>query len=95
MNFSEIKTMVSTEYDHRNLASDVRYKALDHFEDFLKSQLVQLWNDVSKFPKNPSHMKLLYTKYNGKDLSGAKSSVVNEVYNQLAHAGITLTEYTE
>lgn len=95
MKFSEVKKLVIEEYNRRGLASDVRYRALDHFEEFLKNELNQMWNDVSKFPKNKEDMKSLYTTYNGKELNGARTSVVNEIYNQLANVGITLTEYTK
>lgn len=36
MNFGEIKKLVIAEYDSRNLASEVRYKALDKLNAYLK-----------------------------------------------------------
>lgn len=85
MKFEEIKEMVIREYDTRGLKSDVRYKALDDFDRILKSnkQLLELWNDVSKFPDNKNVMKAIYEKIKGKSLNSAQSSMINEVYNQL------------
>lgn len=94
MNFSEIKKLMITEYDSRNLASSVRYNALNHFDTFLKENYVDIWNDVSKFPADKDMMKRYYAEYNGKELSGAKSSVVNEVYNQIGNQHIKLTDYS-
>ncbi|MDE5886861.1 MAG: hypothetical protein K2J48_09770 [Muribaculaceae bacterium] len=85
MNFAEIKKLVIAEYDQRDLKSDVRYKALDDFEDFLKKkEMLELWNDVSKFPRDKNQMKLVYRRYLDKEtLSGAESSMINEVYAQI------------
>ena len=97
MNFAEIKKLVIAEYDTRNLVSNVRYKALDDFDDFLKSSdFVKLWNDVSKFPKEKEKMKYVYCRYQGKDkLNQAESSMINEVYTQIKGQGIQLSDYSK
>ncbi|MDE6577193.1 MAG: hypothetical protein K2J82_02500 [Muribaculaceae bacterium] len=97
MNFAEIKKLVVEEYDRRDLKSDVRYKALNDFDEFLKKKdLIEMWNDVSKFPDSKEIMKELYRRYLDKAvLSGAESSMINEVYNQIKAQGIELTDYTK
>ena len=49
MTFKEITDLVIAEYDRRQLVANVRYKALDDFEDMLKIndsvkfEVVQSW----------------------------------------------------
>lgn len=97
MNFAEIKKLVVAEYDKRELKSDVRYKALNDFDEFLKKkELLVFWNDVSKFPKDKEVVKRAYRAFQGKDvLNGAEDSMINEVYNQFKAKGIELTDYAK
>ena len=37
MKWEELKKLVISEYDKRNLASDVRYRSLDRIEAFIKT----------------------------------------------------------
>ena len=37
MKWTELKKLVTEEYDRRNLASNVRYRSLDRIEEFIKS----------------------------------------------------------
>lgn len=74
MRFSEIKMHVIEEYDTRNLVSDVRYKALDDFDQFLKTKdMLKFWNNVSLFPTEKLMMKKLYERHKGKRLNSAES----------------------
>ena len=95
MNFGEIKKLVVAEYDSRGLKSNQRYRALDDFENVLKHYLIDLWNDVSKFPVDKDRMKAVYgRKFLNKDLNDGESSMINEVYNQLSAQNIILTDYS-
>ncbi len=95
MNFGEIKKLVIAEYDSRGLKSNQRYEALDDFENVLKHNLIDLWNDVSKFPVDKEKMKAVYgSKFLNKNLNDGESSMINEVYKQLAKQEITLTDYS-
>lgn len=96
MTFKEIKDLVIAEYDRRQLVANVRYKALDDFEDMLKISCPKLTSDVSLFPYQKEIMKKVYEKYKndqGLKMSSGASSMINEVYNQLQNAGIRLTKY--
>lgn len=95
MKFKEIKDLVITEYDSRNLKSKVRYLALDDFENMLKKRCPELIEDVSKFPSQKNQMKAVYEKYrdsHGLKMSDGASSMINEVYNQLQISGVILTD---
>lgn len=37
MKWTELKKLVTEEYDRRNLASNVRYRSLDRIEEFIKT----------------------------------------------------------
>ena len=96
MTFSEIKKQVIAEYDRRQLLSKVRYRALDDFENMLKRSCAELLYDVSKFPHEKEMMKKVYEEYRksqGLKMSAGASSMINEIYNQLDKAGVTLTDY--
>ena len=97
MNFAEIKKLVVAEYDQRELKSNVRYKALNNFDEFLKKkEMLELWNDVSKFPRDKKQMKFVYCRYLDKEtLSGAESSMINEVYAQIDGREIEMTDYSK
>ena len=45
MKWTELKKLVTEEYDRRNLASNVRYRSLDRIEEFIKSN----YDKLSKF----------------------------------------------
>lgn len=88
--------LVIKEYDKRHLAANVRYRALDDFEDFLKRECPELLSDVSRFPTQKVLIKRIYEiDRNDRDLklSAGASSMINELYNQLNAAKITLTDY--
>lgn len=96
MQFKEIKKLVIAEYDKRQLSSDVRYRALDDFELMLKVYGPEFLEDVSNFPVQKEFMKRIYEQYRnnqGLKMSQGASSMINEVYNQLNYAGVTLKEY--
>ncbi len=96
MEFKELKELVINEYDKRNLAVNVRYRALADFEDFLKRKCPELLSDVSRFPTQKVLIKRIYEiDRNDRDLklSAGASSMINELYNQLNAAKITLTDY--
>ena len=95
MNFGEIKKLVIAEYDSRDLVASNRYRELEKFDSFLKQNGANLWDDVSKFPTDKERMKLAYAKILEKKLNQAESSMINEVYHQLAGQGIKLTDYSK
>lgn len=80
MNIENLKTLVVAEYDSRALKSNVRYRALDKIVAFVKSHYGV---DVAELPSDKAVLKLAYKEYKGSELSGAESSAVNEIYNQL------------
>lgn len=93
MTFSSIKKQVIEEYDRRNLVSGQRYRALDKLDDILKTELPDLWSNISLFPDDKKFMKLIFAKFLNKELNCGEDSMINEIYNQINKAGISLTHY--
>ncbi len=83
MKWNELKELVITEYGRRNLKSDVRYRALDKVEAFIKEKHPNIMSDVALFPSDKYAFKNAYEAYKGKHINSAESSAVNEIYNQL------------
>ena len=83
MTIEQLKTLVIEELDSRNLKSRVRYSALDKIIPFIK----RLYGvEVISLPKSKEELKVAYEKDKGSAISGAESSVINELYNQLSNA---------
>ena len=82
MTIEQLKTLVIEELDSRELESIARYSALDKVIPFIKKQYGV---DASSLPASKDELKDAYEKYKGKILNSAESSVINELYNQLAH----------
>lgn len=82
MTIEQLKALVEEELNSRNLKSRVRFSALNKVIPFIKSQYGV---DTSSLPASKDELKDAYEKYKGKFLNGAESSVINELYNQLAN----------
>lgn len=85
--FNELKKLIIAEYNNRNLKSDVRYKALDDFHNYLIHKHPDLFKDISLFPKDKKSILNDYQQdlsIRGKKLSQGAKSMINEVYNQIA-----------
>jgi len=52
------------------------------FEPFIKKQYGV---DVASLPTSKEELKAAYEKDKGSEINGAESSVINELYNQLAN----------
>lgn len=84
MKWEELKKMVISEYDKRNLASNVRYHSLDRFEAFIKTSPKALGSIELLLQVDKKVIKEAYREFRGVErLSGADSSCINEIYNQL------------
>lgn len=83
MTIEQLKALVIEELDSRNLKSRVRYSVLDKIIPFIK----RLYGvEVFSLPKSKEELKVAYEKDKGSAISGAESSVINELYNQLSNA---------
>lgn len=82
MKIEQLKALVIEELDSRELKSRARYSALDRVIPFIKKQYGV---DASSLPASKDELKGAYEEYKGKILNSAESSVINELYNQLAH----------
>jgi len=82
MTIEQLKTLVISELDGRNLKSRVRYAALDKIIPFIKKQYGV---GVASLPKSKEEVKAAYEKEKGCAINGAESSVINELYNQLTN----------
>lgn len=86
MNWNELKQRIISEYDSRNLKSKVRYDAIGKIENFIKQRHPQAMAEVTKLTAiDKQHLKDQYTQQKGKNINGAESSVINEIYNQLSN----------
>lgn len=83
MEWNELKKRIIVEYNKRKLKSDVRYKALEKVEVFIKQTYPGVIDDVTTLPSDKSIVKDAYEEYTAKKLNGAESSVINEIYNQI------------
>lgn len=84
MKWTELKKLVTEEYDRRNLASNVRYRSLDRIEEFIKTSS-EVTNSVEMLLQvDKKVVKEAYRQFREKEnISGADSSCINEIYNQL------------
>ena len=85
MEWNELKKRVVDEYNRRQLKSDVRYMALDKISDYLKAYHKDAITNVSALMNiDRDDLKEAYRNHKpSKKLSGAESSAINEIYNQL------------
>ena len=82
MTITEIRNKVFAELDSRNLANpSIRKNALDRVLDFIKTSKYHK-NESVILPGDKRQFKQDYEVHKGKDLTGAESSVINEMYNQ-------------
>lgn len=82
MTTTEIRNKVFAELDSRNWANpSIRKNALDHVLDFIKTSKYHKNGSVI-LPEDKRQFKQDYEVHKGKDLTGAESSVINEMYNQ-------------
>lgn len=82
MTITEIRNKVFAELDSRNLANpSIRENALDRVLDFIKTSKYYK-NGAVILPEDKRQFKQDYEVHKGKDLTGAESSVINEMYNQ-------------
>ena len=82
MTIERLKALVIEELDSRELKSRARYSALDKIVPFIKKQYGV---DVASLPASKEELKATYEKDKGSAINGAESSVINELYNQLAN----------
>lgn len=84
MKWTELKKLVTEEYDRRNLASNVRYRSLDRIEEFIKTSS-EVTNSVEMLLQvDKNVVKEAYRQFREtENISGADSSCINEIYNQL------------
>lgn len=84
MNWEELKKQVVTEYDRRQLKSEVRYRALDKVEKFLLQYIPQVKDDMEILRSHDRQkLKNDYAHYKQAKINGAESSVINEIYKQM------------
>lgn len=84
MKWEELKKLVISEYDKRNLASDVRYRSLDRIEAFIKISPKAMNSIELLLQVDKKIIKDSYRDFRGVErLSGAESSCINEIYNHL------------
>ena len=85
MEWNDLKKRVADEYDRRQLKSDVRYRALDNIGDYLKACHKDIVvNVIALISVDRDNFKEAYCNHKpSKKLSGAESSSINEIYNQL------------
>lgn len=84
MEWIELKKCILLEYQRRNLKSNVRINSLNKIEIYLKSNHISIYNHIERLLKiEKQDFKKLYEQHKGSNLSGADSSAINEIYNQL------------
>ena len=82
MTIEQLKALAIEELDSRELKSRARYSALDKIIPFIKKQYGV---DAASLPASKEELKAAYEKDKGSAINGAESSVINELYNQLAN----------
>lgn len=84
MKWTELKKLVTEEYDRRNLASNVRYRSLDRIEEFIKTSS-EVTNSVEMLLQvDKNVLKEAYRQFREtENISDADNSCINEIYNQL------------
>lgn len=82
MTVEQLKQRVICELDSRSLADPSRRKrALEHVVEFLnKGSYIK--DGAVMLPSDRALFKAAYSAYKSSSLSGAESSVINELYNQ-------------
>lgn len=84
MKWEGLKKLVMSEYDKRNLVSDVRYRSLNRIESFIKTSPQVMDSIELLLQVDKKVIKESYRVFIGVErLSGADSSCINEIYNQL------------
>ena len=86
MNWNEIRISIINDLNSRGLANpNIRINALERLEGIMKSHFKEILDDPSKLKKidkNDLKERLSKFKSNG-TLSGAESSVINEIYYRI------------
>lgn len=91
MTWNELKKRIFAEYDSRKLKSTARYNAIDKIENFIQQHYPQAIEEVKEIMTiNKQQLKEQYTKQKGKNISGAESSAINEIYKQLSYPFISI-----
>lgn len=86
MTLSQLSQAVSAELDRRNLKNpQIRKNALSKVCDFISSHASEyLLNGNIHLPSDKEDFNDAYKSHKGGDgLSGAESSIINEIYNQM------------
>lgn len=82
MEIEQLKALIVEELDSRELKSRARYSALDKIVLFIKKQYGV---NATSLLASKEELKAAYEKDKGSAINGAESSVINELYNQLAN----------
>lgn len=82
MTIEQLKALIVEELDSRELKSRARYSALDKIVLFIKKQYGV---NATSLLASKEELKAAYEKDKGSAIDGAESSVINELYNQLAN----------
>ena len=82
MKIEQLKALIVEELDSRELKSRARYSALDKIVLFIKKQYGV---NATSLLASKEELKAAYEKDKGSAINGAESSVINELYNQLAN----------
>lgn len=82
---SELQRLICEELDRRNLKRpSIRKNALTRVCQYIQTcSKNYLHENRLRLPENKDLFKTDYEHYKGTTLSGAESSVINEMYNQL------------
>jgi hypothetical protein len=86
MTWNEIKISIDNDLNTRGLVNpNIRINALERLEGIMKSHFKEILDDPSKLKKivkNDFKERLAKYKPNG-NLSGAESSIINEIYYRI------------
>lgn len=84
MTLLQLKHAVKTELEGRPLTNpSIRLGALEHVVDFIEaSGTAYLSGGNLRLPSDKNKLKSDYEHYKGKSITGAESSIINEIYNQ-------------
>ena len=86
MTWTELKKIIIAEYDSRNLKSRVRYNAIERIEILIEQHHAPAIKEVKKLMVvDKQCLKKQYVEQKEKSISGAESSVIDEIYNQLSN----------
>lgn len=96
MKWTELKKLVTEEYDRRSLASNVRYRSLDRIEEFIKTSSKAANSIEMLLQVDKNILKEGYRQFRGTDnISGVDSSCINEIYSQLRKYHEAGQDYTK